>query len=394
MTAQLTPDTTEPAAQPAATASGAGQTFELKNPANGEVVGTYPVHTPEQVRGQGRAGQRPRSSGGNSSASTGARSECCDGRPTSPSASTRSASWATGRPPSPRATCCSSLLASLEDIKWAAANAQRVLKRRRVKSGLAMINFDSRVEYLPLGVVGVIAPWNAPLYTVFCGMAYALAAGNAAVVKPSEFAAATGVYAVESFYQGQPGRTGGPRRLGHRIRRNRIGAVHLGHRQDGVHRFGAHRSAGDAGLRTRPSPRCCSNSAARTRPSSPRTPTWTAAAKAIVWGSMWNAGQACVGVERVYVVEAVRDDFLAKVKANAEQVTVGAGRAGQLRPDDAAVADRHRPPARRRRTGRVARPPWSAGSTRSSRPTSTRSCSSTCPRSPRRCRRRRSARSS
>jgi acyl-CoA reductase-like NAD-dependent aldehyde dehydrogenase len=48
-----------------------------------------------------------------------------------------------------------------------------------------------------------------------------------------------------------------------------------------------------------------------------------AAAKAVVWGSMWNSGQACVGVERVYVVERVRDEFLRRVKENAEQVSVG-----------------------------------------------------------------------
>jgi acyl-CoA reductase-like NAD-dependent aldehyde dehydrogenase len=38
---------------------------------------------------------------------------------------------------------------------------------------------------------------------------------------------------------------------------------------------------------------------------------------------MWNSGQACVGVERVYVVEKVRDEFLAKVKDKAEQISVG-----------------------------------------------------------------------
>jgi acyl-CoA reductase-like NAD-dependent aldehyde dehydrogenase len=48
-----------------------------------------------------------------------------------------------------------------------------------------------------------------------------------------------------------------------------------------------------------------------------------AAAKAVVWGSMWNAGQACVGVERVYVVQAVRNQFLERVKHHAEQVSVG-----------------------------------------------------------------------
>jgi aldehyde dehydrogenase (NAD+) len=57
-----------------------------------------------------------------------------------------------------------------------------------------------------------------------------------------------------------------------------------------------------------------------------------AAAKAIVWGSMWNAGQACVGVERVYVVQAVRDEFLAKVKGYAEQVTAGQGETDSYGP--------------------------------------------------------------
>jgi acyl-CoA reductase-like NAD-dependent aldehyde dehydrogenase len=48
-----------------------------------------------------------------------------------------------------------------------------------------------------------------------------------------------------------------------------------------------------------------------------------AAAQSIVWGAMWNSGQACVGVERVYVVQKIRDEFLRKVKEKAEQVTVG-----------------------------------------------------------------------
>src|SRR5207244_5852633 len=71
------------------------------------------------------------------------------------------------------------LVAGMEDIRWAAAHAKRVLKERNVSSGMAMVNFEAKVGYAPLGVVGVITPWNAPIYTVFCGMAYALAAGNA-----------------------------------------------------------------------------------------------------------------------------------------------------------------------------------------------------------------------
>ena len=49
-----------------------------------------------------------------------------------------------------------------------------------------------------------------------------------------------------------------------------------------------------------------------------------AAADAAVWGGMSNAGQTCVGVERVYVHEAVAEAFTAKVVAKAEALRPGA----------------------------------------------------------------------
>ncbi|CAA0116219.1 Coniferyl aldehyde dehydrogenase [Halioglobus japonicus] len=49
----------------------------------------------------------------------------------------------------------------------------------------------SRIEYQPLGVVGIIAPWNFPVNLVFAPLAGVLAAGNRAMIKPSEFTPAT-----------------------------------------------------------------------------------------------------------------------------------------------------------------------------------------------------------
>ena len=46
---------------------------------------------------------------------------------------------------------------------------------------------DARVEYIPLGVIGVIGPWNYPIMCVFAPLAGILAAGNRAIIKPSEF---------------------------------------------------------------------------------------------------------------------------------------------------------------------------------------------------------------
>ena len=49
----------------------------------------------------------------------------------------------------------------------------------------------ARVIYQPLGVVGIIAPWNYPLFLAFLPMAAAIAAGNRVMLKPSEFNPAT-----------------------------------------------------------------------------------------------------------------------------------------------------------------------------------------------------------
>ena len=58
------------------------------------------------------------------------------------------------------------------------------------------------VEYHPLGVVGVIGPWNYPVFTPMGSIAYALAAGNAVVFKPSEFTPGVGEWLADAFARG------------------------------------------------------------------------------------------------------------------------------------------------------------------------------------------------
>ena len=73
---------------------------------------------------------------------------------------------------------------AIDHLAWAASHAEKVLKRRKVPGGLVMANQAAYVEYQPLGVVGVIGPWNYPVFTPMGSIAYALAAGNAVVFKP------------------------------------------------------------------------------------------------------------------------------------------------------------------------------------------------------------------
>ncbi len=59
--------------------------------------------------------------------------------------------------------------------------------RRKPMFPLGLIGASAKVMYQPKGVVGVIAPWNFPIGMVMVPMAGILAAGNRAMIKPSEF---------------------------------------------------------------------------------------------------------------------------------------------------------------------------------------------------------------
>jgi len=52
------------------------------------------------------------------------------------------------------------IMLAVVHIDWAARHAHRVLRPRRVRSGLVAINQAAILEYQPLGVVGVLGPWN------------------------------------------------------------------------------------------------------------------------------------------------------------------------------------------------------------------------------------------
>ena len=148
------------------------------------------------------------------------------------------------------------IITAVLHIDWAARHARRVLRPRRVRSGLAAINQASTLEYLPLGVVGVIGPWNYPVFTPVGSIAYALAAGNAVVFKPSELTPATGEWLVRSFGEALGvfgvGAAGAP--ADHRGRVDRRGADAQRREQDRLHRVRGHRAQGDGRRGRQPDP--------------------------------------------------------------------------------------------------------------------------------------------
>ena len=89
---------------------------------------------------------------------------------------------------------------------WA-KNAPKYLSDERVRSPSPfMLGKKVVLRYRPLGVVGVIGPWNYPLTTSFGDCIPALAAGNSAILKPSEITPLTSLLMVEMLDEcGLPG---------------------------------------------------------------------------------------------------------------------------------------------------------------------------------------------
>ncbi len=83
--------------------------------------------------------------------------------------------------------------ASITAMKHAKKHLRKWMKseRRPTVFPLNLLGGRSRIEYQPLGVVGIISPWNFPVSMVFAPMSGALAAGNRVMIKPSEFTPAT-----------------------------------------------------------------------------------------------------------------------------------------------------------------------------------------------------------
>ncbi|MDC0718459.1 aldehyde dehydrogenase family protein [Nannocystis bainbridge] len=73
-----------------------------------------------------------------------------------------------------------------EMLRWNLAHAEQALKPQKVSSGVLM-HKSARIEYHPLGVIAAICPWNFPLQNVLAPAIPAILAGNAAMIKVSEW---------------------------------------------------------------------------------------------------------------------------------------------------------------------------------------------------------------
>ncbi|WP_066013847.1 coniferyl aldehyde dehydrogenase [Endozoicomonas atrinae] len=86
-------------------------------------------------------------------------------------------------------TRMSDLFVSLQSLKFTKKRLKQWMKveRRSAPFPMNLIGARSEIHYQPKGVIGIMTPWNVPVNPIFSQLADVLAAGNRAMIKPSEF---------------------------------------------------------------------------------------------------------------------------------------------------------------------------------------------------------------
>lgn len=196
------------------------------------------------------------------------------------------------------------------------------------------------VYYRPRAVVGIIAPWNYPVANAMMDAIGALAAGCSVLLKPSERTPLT----AEVLLRGWNEVSAPP------VLALAQGAREVSEAVVDVSDYIQFTGSSATGTKV------MERAARRLTPVSlelggkdPMIVCEDAdialAANAAVWGAMFNAGQTCVSVERVYVLDAVYDQFVNAVVAAVNKLSMGAGDGNHfgalIDESQVAVTDRH-----------------------------------------------------
>lgn len=296
------------------------KTFNSFNPANGEVVGRYPIFTPKEV-GSVVAQARQASEGWVQLGFNGRKKTLLAWSSYIINNIEQIAELITLETGKPLSDSRLEVANAVNHIGWAARHAEEIMRTSHRAPGALMANMSATVERSPVGVVGVIGPWNYPIFTPIGSIAYALAAGNTVVFKPSEYTPGVGVWMAESFNSIAP-----------------FGGIFttitgLGETGNALCTSEINKLSFTGSTRTAKlvAAACATQMTPVVLECGGKDPVIVAsdanldrAVDATIWSAMANAGQSCIGAERVYVDEKVADLFIEKAIALASTLKAGA----------------------------------------------------------------------
>ena len=294
-------------------------TLRICSPANGEFVGEVEIDTVESVRaavGKARNGQPE----------WGARSirERCEVMLRvrqklleNPDLIFENAAKENGKPR--HEGLLHEVMTQLELLTYFAAESERILAPQSIPMRL-LKQRTSYIQYQPRGVVAIIAPWNFPNHLGFGGVAMALFAGNAVVLKPSEFTPLSAQLLRRLYIE-----AGVPEACLQVVNGyGDVGAALIDSGVDFVEFTGSvatgKKVAAMCGERLIP---CVMELGGKAPALVMDDANLDRALGAVLWGGFANAGQGCASIERLLVHEKVYDAFVPKLVERVKALRVG-----------------------------------------------------------------------
>jgi len=212
------------------------------------------------------------------------------------------------------------LLPTVDALKWIADNGPEILADEKLSMPLFLKSKSAKLTYEPIGVVGVIAPWNYPWSIPFGEVAIALMAGNGVVLKPASLTPLIGERIRRTFEkaglpEGLVRTVHGGGKVGDALVKSTAGKIFF---------------TGSVEVGQKVGVECAKRMKGSVLELGGKDPAIICpdadlanAVSGSVWGGFANAGQTCSGIERVYVHRDVADPFLDGLVRETERLTVG-----------------------------------------------------------------------
>ncbi len=230
---------------------------------------------------------------------------------------------------SPHETRLAEILIAANGIRDALRDLRRWMKPRRVATPLALLPGRGEVLPQPLGVVGIIAPWNYPFQLAIVPATGALAAGNRVLLKPSEITPRTSALMAElvaaRFDEDEFAVVPGDADVGRAFAATKFdhlfftGSTAVGRQ---VARAAAEQLVPVTLELGGKSPALFASDA-----------DLDLAVPRFVAGKLFNAGQTCIAPDYALVPVAMRDTFVARVRVDDRAVLSDARRQSRLHGD-------------------------------------------------------------
>jgi len=199
----------------------------------------------------------------------------------------------------------------LNEARHAMRHLRSWMHPRSVSAPLALLGSRSRIVYEPKGVVLIISPWNFPINLTLGPLVSAIAAGNCAIVKPSEMtphaSACMQRILRDLFDEGEVAVIEGDAKIAEALLKKKFDHIF----------FTGSPAVGKIVMRA--AAEHLTSVTLELGGKSPaivdRTANLDEAAKKIAWGKTFNSGQVCIAPDYILVEESVRARFVEKLRA-------------------------------------------------------------------------------